>query len=403
MNSQVGSTSAEKIHSVSLENHCLMIVWEDGQQQKIEPAVLRHSPGFPGGQRPAGPAGRFPKAANGFAPRQATVTTKGDLQLIWQPGNVTSTHQLNWLRNCMTDRTGHNDTRLQNVVLWDANRIKELPVLEFDVLVGSDQERLNLFDQVLDWGVAKIRNVPATMDTVQVIADWFGQIPPNPYADNPDNPAISSIRVDPKTPVATHMCHFLGPHTDTCWRQTLIGLLLMHCLKAHPQGGRSLLVDGYTVASRLRETAAEAFRLLSSVPLNFGAKVEDLDDWRVLGRVISLAADGVIEGVRYNGNSIGQLELPAELIAPMYAALESFEAVLYDQSLWWQPLLQPGDALVIDNHRVLHGRHAFDPDLGDRHLQTCNVDRDDFHNRYRRFAKRMGSSRWNQRFTAGVI
>jgi hypothetical protein len=238
---------------------------------------------------------------------------------------------------------------------------------------------------------------------VQVIADWFGQIPPNPYADNPDNPAISSIRVDPKTPVATHMCHFLGPHTDTCWRQTLIGLLLMHCLKAHPQGGRSLLVDGYTVASRLRETAAEAFRLLSSVPLNFGAKVEDLDDWRVLGRVISLAADGVIEGVRYNGNSIGQLELPAELIAPMYAALESFEAVLYDQSLWWQPLLQPGDALVIDNHRVLHGRHAFDPDLGDRHLQTCNVDRDDFHNRYRRFAKRMGSSRWNQRFTAGVI
>ena len=214
---------------------------------------------------------------------------------------------------------------------------------------------------------------------------------------------MSSIRVDPSTPVATHQSHFLGPHTDTCWRQTLTGLLLMHCLEAHPQGGRSLLVDGFKVAERLRREVPEAFELLASVPIDFAALVSDDDQWRVQGRVISLSSDGLVEGIRYNGNSIDQLECRDELVEPMYQALESFERILYDQQLWWQPRLAPGDMLVMDNHRILHGREAFDPAMGLRHLQCCNVERDDFHNRYRRLARRQGNEGWNRRLSAGVF
>jgi gamma-butyrobetaine dioxygenase len=214
---------------------------------------------------------------------------------------------------------------------------------------------------------------------------------------------LSSIRVDPAQPVATRMSHFLGPHTDTCWRQSLIGLLLMHCLQAHPEGGRSMLVDGFAVAARLREQSPEAFALLSTVPIAFGSVVADRDDWRASGRVISVSADKVIEGIRYNGNSIGQLDLPDDLVEPVYAALENFESILYDRSLWWRPLLAPGDLLVIDNHRVLHGREAFDAAAGERHIQCCNVERDDFHNHYRRLAKRLGVDDWGKRLSAGVI
>ena len=164
-----------------------------------------------------------------------------------------------------------------------------------------------------------------------------------------------------------------------------------------------MLVDGFAVAARLREKSSEAFDLLSSVPIAFGAVVGDKDDWRVLGRVISLSADGVIEGLRYNGNSIGQLDLPGDLVEPFYSALESFESILYDRDLWWQPMLTPGDLLVIDNHRVLHGREAFDATAGERLLQCCYVERDDFHNNYRRMAKRLGVSEWGRRLPSGVI
>lgn len=396
------TTSTHHITSVSLQNNRVLLAWSDGVEQQYQSAYLRHSPGFPGSSRPAGARGRFPRAADDFAIQAAELTDNGHLQLTWQPGKLISLHESNWLReHCHGAEIRHRFS--PGLLQWDAAGIKRLPDHDFNILIDSDSARLALFEQVLNWGVAMIRQVPPQQGSVEKVANWFGQTPPNPYADDADKPALSSIRVNPYVPVATHMSHFLGPHTDTCWRQTLIGLLLMHCLKAHPEGGRSMLVDGYAVAERLRENSAEAFELLSSVPIGFEAKVQDRDDWRVQGRIISVAADGAIEGIRYNGNSIGQLDLPDRLITPMYEALEKFESILYDRDLWWQPLLQPGDLLVIDNHRILHGREAFDPSRGERHLQCCNVDRDDFHNNYRRFARVMGSTEWDRRLSAGVI
>ena len=288
-------------------------------------------------------------------------------------------------------------------VIWDAARIEELPQPYFAELANDESARLQLFEQVLNWGVTLVREVPPQAGTVETAAKWFGQIQPNSYADDPERPVLSSIRVDASKPVATRMSHFLGPHTDTCWRQTLIGLLMMHCLQAHPEGGRSMLVDGFAVAKRLREENLEAFDLLCTIPVAFEALVSDSDQWRAQGRIISLSTDGIVEGIRYNGNSIGQLELPAEMVEPAYAALESFESILYDRDLWWRPMLGPGDLLVIDNHRVLHGREAFDLTAGDRFLQCCSIERDNFHNNYRRIAKQLGVENWNRRLSAGVI
>lgn len=36
--------------------------------------------------------------------------------------------------------------------------------------------------------------------------------------------------------------------------------------------------------------------------------------------------------------------------------------------------LEAGEMLVFDNRRMLHGRKAFDPTTGGRHLQGCYLD-----------------------------
>ena len=399
-NAQTDVTS--RILSAALDGSKVRLVWSDSIRQELHSKCLRHSPGFPGGERPAGVEGRFPSSPQGLVPERAELTADGDLQLCWQPGGLQSKHSIEWLR-AQLDLLQARGQHPPGQIIWDATRIEDLPKPAYSALMADEEARLELFEQVLNWGVTLIRGVPAQPGTVETVAGWFGQIQPNPYADDPARPLVSSIRVDPAQPVATRMSHFLGPHTDTCWRQSLIGLLLMHCLQAHPEGGRSMLVDGYAVATRLREQAPEAFALLSTVPIAFGSVVADRDDWRASGRVISVSADRVVEGIRYNGNSIGQLDLPDDLVEPVYAALESFESILYDRSLWWRPLLAPGDLLVIDNHRVLHGREAFDAAAGERHIQCCNVERDDFHNSYRRLAKRLGVGDWGKRLSAGVI
>ena len=45
-----------------------------------------------------------------------------------------------------------------------------------------------------------------------------------------------------------------------------------------------------------------------------------------------------------------------------------------------------GDLHIFDNQRVLHGRTEFDPTRGERHLQQCSVNRNEFHNTIRTLA-----------------
>ena len=38
--------------------------------------------------------------------------------------------------------------------------------------------------------------------------------------------------------------------------------------------------------------------------------------------------------------------------------------------------LMPGDLMIMDNHRLLHGRTRYDSSDGKRHLQGCYIDYD---------------------------
>jgi hypothetical protein len=49
--------------------------------------------------------------------------------------------------------------------------------------------------------------------------------------------------------------------------------------------------------------------------------------------------------------------------------------------------LEAGEAVIFDNHRVLHARAEFsDPE---RFLQICNVSRDDYHEKLRLLALKL--------------
>lgn len=394
------SSTSSPLYSADLGENGVNVQWCDGFKTHYTGIWLRHSPGFPGGSRPAGPNGRFPRNEVPVSPASVEISNSGSLAIRWTDGTF-STHDPAWLRDHAYDSPSGINRRTP--ILWNKETIRKTSPVDFSDTKDSASALLALSEQILDLGVALLTNVPTEKNIVAEIGGWFGHVPVNLYADQGDNPAICNIRVDPSVTVATNMAHFLGPHTDTCWRQTLIGLLLMHCLEAHPEGGRSIVVDGFAIAQQLREQDTEAFDLLARVPLNFESQVNNGDDWRVRGRVLSVAAGGQVEGIRYNGNSIGQLDLPKDLIEPTYHALETFESILYDQSFWWQPRLGPGDLLILDNHRVLHGREAFDPALGRRHLQCCGVDRDDFHNRYRQLCRKLDAQGAESQLCAGVI
>jgi gamma-butyrobetaine dioxygenase len=61
----------------------------------------------------------------------------------------------------------------------------------------------------------------------------------------------------------------------------------------------------------------------------------------------------------------------------MYAALEKYWRMLRDPLYGLHLRLEPGCLIAYDNSRVLHGRTAFDPRSGERHLRGCYLTLDD--------------------------
>jgi gamma-butyrobetaine dioxygenase len=51
--------------------------------------------------------------------------------------------------------------------------------------------------------------------------------------------------------------------------------------------------------------------------------------------------------------------------------------------------LRSGELMMFDNSRVLHGRTAYDPDEGRRHLQGCYIDLDGPRSLYRTLGRRL--------------
>ena len=73
---------------------------------------------------------------------------------------------------------------------------------------------------------------------------------------------------------------------------------------------------------------------------------------------------------------------------------------LNDPSFHLRFRLEAGDAVVFDNHRVLHAREGFS---GRRHLRLFHVRREEFHNRLRLLSRKLGRDSADLRLAGGAL
>ncbi|KAI1816692.1 trimethyllysine dioxygenase [Poronia punctata] len=203
----------------------------------------------------------------------------------------------------------------------------------------------------------------------------------------------------------------LAAHTDNTYFTDPSGLQAFHLL-SHTQtgtkaaannnidnlGGQSLLVDGFHAASTLKSEEPGYFRILSSVGLPWHASGNEgitISPDR-LYPVIELdddSDDEKIHRIRWNNDDRGVVPLGEEgkgkgkgkgrekfSASEWYEAARKWDEILRrrDMEFWVQ--LEPGNVLIFDNWRVLHGRSAF---TGVRRICGGYINRDDFISRWR--------------------
>jgi len=149
---------------------------------------------------------------------------------------------------------------------------------------------------------------------------------------------------------------------------------LLHCLASSADGGQSIMVDGFAAAAVLRTERPEAFAQLATWPVPW-RYADGSVDLATEAPVIELGSGGTMVAIRFNERSRGPLRLDPDVVDDHLLALRRFASILDRPELQVRTTLAPGDLLLFDNRRMLHGRTAYSS-TGGRHLQGCYADRD---------------------------
>ena len=129
--------------------------------------------------------------------------------------------------------------------------------------------------------------------------------------------------------------------TDPC------GLQLFHLLEhTDGTGGASLLVDGFYVASILRDLHPDAYRLLSTVPLPAHAAGEPGILYRASHMPLEHDAAGNLRAVRWNNDDRSVLRDVAHVDIPrLYETMRTWDKLITSQDSEYWVQLSPGTVI----------------------------------------------------------
>jgi gamma-butyrobetaine dioxygenase len=351
---------------------------------------------------PAGGGGRFPfiwlrdncrcpacRHANGqklldpldipddIAAIRVGVAADGAVDVAWSDGHA-SRFAAGWLA-AHDPSPAARSARQAGPVLWDAG-LDPLPEADWPTLAADPAAELAALERFAALGFLLLRRVPLESGAVAMVGDRLGHVRVTNYGRHFD---VMS-KPDPNNLADTALG--LGVHTDNPYRHPAPGIQLLHCLVAEAPGGDTMLVDGFHAAETLRHEDPAAFAALARLPLTFHFADRHCDLTAVTPVIETDFEDRVV-GIHFNGRSMAAVDLPAEAIEPWYRAYRAFARILRRPQGEVRLRLAPGDLVMMMNQRALHGRTAFDPNRGRRHLQGCYIDRDGVDSRRRVLAR----------------
>ncbi|MDY0874056.1 2-trimethylaminoethylphosphonate dioxygenase [Dongia rigui] len=306
---------------------------------------------------------------------EAVQLGDGAIRITFAPENHVSTFSESWLAEHNLAANARKARKPQRS-LWNGSIGNAMPVGDWRQMVADPAAELAFLDAYHAHGFGLIKHSPTQSETVLAIGNRLGFVRVTNYGAYFDVMSVPNPTNLAYTPIG------LGVHSDNPYRDPTPGVQLLHCLLSDAPGGDTLLVDGFRAASLLRAEDPAAFDLLTRIPVNFKFRSNDAE---LVARqtMISVDEDGDIVGVHFNNRSLDWLDAPAEVIEPWFAAYRKYAEVLHRPEGELIFRLEPGDCVVMQNDRALHGRTAFDPSRGRRHLQGCYVDKDGLESRAR--------------------
>ncbi len=264
----------------------------------------------------------------------------------------------------------NNDTVIKSInkIKWDA-RLEDIKNFNFSEDFFESKEMHDLLVYFYEYGFVIVKNVPTENNYIVKFANSIGSVRRTNFGEhfnvrsksNPNDLAYTSL--------------YISPHTDNPYRNPVPCIQILHCIENEVSGGFSTLVDGYTVTEKLKKDDPEAYKILSEIKVRF--KFTDnnvvLEDWSEL---IHLDENKEFKQVRFSPRLDYVPMLEKNRLDLYYKSRKKLSDLYNSEKNRIKFRLGPKDLIMMDNHRMLHGRTQFDPKEGKRFLQGCYIDFD---------------------------
>ena len=383
LGNRLGIADAPAVTGAAIDRREIHVDFADGQHRAFAGQWLRHCCWCPDCGNPADGI-RFTTVASfpsDIAPAQAEVCN-GDLVLTWPDGHR-STYGSDWLIANAYDEAARRRRAAWQPTTWRAELTEHFPTVSWTDACDGGAGQLEAYRALCDYGIVRIDGVGTDPERTEQIANLVG-----PIHETTVYGRIYDVRAEPVAKLGAKTGIAQAPHIDDAFYYSPPGIDIFHCLVNTDVGGMSTYVDGFAIAESLRADEPDAFEALTTLAVTHVRRHPGEINLRNRSPVIRLDEFGRFSGIRYFDRALGPLDVAPSDIDRIYDAIRAFSDRMRSPEFTATVRVEPGQGMLIDNHRVMHGRTAFDPASG-RHIRLCHVPRDEFHGRLRELSLRL--------------
>lgn len=259
-----------------------------------------------------------------------------------------------------------------NVTLWNGSSITT-PAIDYAAVMAGDAGVRSLLRLTFQFGFALVTGTPTTLDATEALVRRVGYVRETIFG------GMWTFEADEARADSAYTSNELRAHTDGTYSHDAPGLQLLHCLHFEGDGGDSTLVDGFAIARRLEAEHPDEFETLSTVVVP-GQYIGDGAHLMAARPVFRHDYTGRLVQVSFNNYDRAPFLLDEADQLAFYDALRAFDKLANEPAMQWRHRLAPGEAMLFDNWRVLHGRAAF---TGTRRMCGAYLNREDAESRMR--------------------
>ena len=249
--------------------------------------------------------------------------------------------------------------------------------------LADDATALIALTAFLQTGVMIIDGAPSQSNSLELLASRLGPIREVLFD------RIHNVCLETRVYNVAHTALALPPHNDFASYSFPPSAQALHMLENGAEKGRSIILDAWAVAEKIRRQRPDFFTTLCDFAVPFRQFDEDNETYAV-EPIIKCDSGGNIISVRFSNQLMQTIDPMRTGVNDFYQAYHCLCCHMTDSDNHIKFRLEGGHVLLVAAHRVLHAREAFVPS-GKRHLQDAYFELDNIANKVITLNKHKGA------------